>query len=116
MKRTIKKLLLLILLITLVLNLLNFNYKVEAKTNGYTPDTAIEYVKSLLGQSIDVDGVYPGECVDLIMAYELELSGTYYQMDGLEFKVLLLKKEIFLYTYKVLEMKMDMLLYMNQIM
>jgi len=78
MKRTIKKLLLLILLITLVLNLLNFNYKVEAKTNGYTPDTAIEYVKSLLGQSIDVDGVYPGECVDLIMAYELELSGTYY--------------------------------------
>ena len=66
------------LLITLILNLFNFSYKVEAKTNGYTPNTAIEYVKSLIDQSIDVDGIYPGECVDLIMAYERELSGVYY--------------------------------------
>lgn len=78
MKTKIKKILILILLATLILNLFNFSYKVEAKTNGYTADTAIEYVKSLIGRRIDVDGIYPGECVDLIMEYERELSGVYY--------------------------------------
>ena len=82
MKTKMKKLLLTILLITVVFSLFNFNYKVEATTNGYNADTAIEYVKSLLGQSINVDGVYPGECVDLIMAYERELSGEYYSGNG----------------------------------
>lgn len=78
MKRKVKKILLGLILITLILNLFNYNYKVKATTNGYTADTAIEYVKSLIGQSIDMDGIYSGECVDLIMAYENELSGEYH--------------------------------------
>lgn len=77
MKTKMRKLLLMILLIAVIFSLFNFSYRVEANTNGYTADTAIEYVKSLIGQQIDVDGVYPGECVDLIMAYERELSGFY---------------------------------------
>ena len=77
MRKTIKKLLILLVLTVLILSSLNFNYQVEATTNGYTADTAIEYVKSLVGQKIEIDGAYYYQCVDLIMAYELELSGFY---------------------------------------
>jgi len=76
----IKKIILTMLIFTIFLtsaNLYNFN-SVEATTKGYTPDTAINFVKSLINKQIDVDGAYPGECVDLIMAYERELSGVYY--------------------------------------
>ena len=78
MKKTIKKVLILILLTVLMLSSLNFSYQVEATTNGYTADTAIGYVQSLVGQSIEVDGAYYYQCVDLIMAYQRELSGVYY--------------------------------------
>ena len=78
MRKTIKKLLILIVLTVLILSSLNFNYQVEATTNGYTADTAIEYVKSLVDQRIDIDGVNGCQGVDVIMAYELELSGVYY--------------------------------------
>lgn len=80
-----KKMILMMILITLILNWFNFSYKVEATTNGYTPDTAIEYVKSLIDQTIDMDGIYPGECVDLIMKYEKELSGTYFNGNGADY-------------------------------
>lgn len=72
MKIKIKKILILILLATLILNLFNFSHKVEAKTNGYTADTAINWVASRVGSPVG-----SGECVDLINAYEQELSGTY---------------------------------------
>ena len=77
MKKISIKILATILVAILMIANFSFISTVKANTNGYTPDTAIEYVKSLIGQQIDVDGAYPGECVDLIMAYEKELSGFF---------------------------------------
>ena len=78
MMRTLLKKSLIVLMICLF-NIIFSNFNVvEATTNGYTPDTAIEYVKSLLGTPIDIDNAGGNQCVDLIMQYEKTLSGVYY--------------------------------------
>ena len=41
----------------------------EAKATSKTSDEAINWVKSQVGNSIDADGAYGAQCVDLIRAY-----------------------------------------------
>ena len=48
----IKKLLILILLTVLIVSSLNFNYQVEATTNGHTQDDAIVWVNSKLNTKL----------------------------------------------------------------
>ncbi len=71
MKTKMKKLLLTILLITVVFSLFNFNYKVEASTNGMTQDDAINWVKSKIDKVIG-----SGQCVALISEYYMALGQT----------------------------------------
>ena len=63
MKKT-KKILLVMLLMTLILNVFSSNANVEASTNGHTQDDAINWVNSKVDTTIQ-----PGECVSLIAEY-----------------------------------------------
>lgn len=67
--RKAKKTFVLMLAITLILNLFNFNPKVEASTNGHTADDALNWVKSKLDIKVG-----SGECVALIAEYYLYLG------------------------------------------
>ena len=44
-------------------------FQQKIKATSRSADEAINYVKSLIGQSIDKDGAYGAQCVDLILAY-----------------------------------------------
>lgn len=66
-----RKMLLVMVIITLILSLFKFNYKVEASTNGMTQDDAINWVKSKLDTTIG-----SGQCVALISAYYEALGQT----------------------------------------
>ena len=67
----IKKLLILILLTVLIVSSLNFNYQVEATTNGHTQDDAIVWVNSKLNTKLG-----SGQCVALITEYYTYLGHT----------------------------------------
>ena len=66
MKGIKKALCLLVLLFSLALALpVNAN----ASTNGHTAQEALAWVKAQVGKSLDYDGVYGAQCVDLIKYY-----------------------------------------------
>lgn len=75
-----KRILAILLLIAIIFSMFNLNYEVEANTNGYTADTAIDWVKSKLYTTVG-----SGECVALIMAYELELAGFHSTGSGVDY-------------------------------
>ncbi|SEP63643.1 Uncharacterized conserved protein YjdB, contains Ig-like domain [Lachnospiraceae bacterium RM5] len=64
-----KKVSILIIMIMVFNVLSGFYSKREVYATSRTPDEAINYVKSLLGQSIDADGYEGAQCVDLILKY-----------------------------------------------
>lgn len=66
MKRTISIILCMVLLVSIVPAT---KIKVNAATNGKTATDAINWVKAQVGKSIDYDGVYGHQCVDLTKAY-----------------------------------------------
>lgn len=41
----------------------------QAATNGHTQDEAVEWARNKIGTSIDYDGAYGAQCVDLIFMY-----------------------------------------------
>lgn len=60
-----------LILITLFLG----NRCVFAETNGYSRDSAVEYVESWVGTGYDVDGSGKFDCVDLAKKYFLDVGG-----------------------------------------
>lgn len=60
--------------LTLLLSLLLLPGKASAQTDGKTAEDAIEWVQEQVGTSIDVDGAFGAQCVDLIKAYYLFLG------------------------------------------
>ena len=48
---------------------LSYGIKVHASTNGHTQSEAVSWANSQLNQSLDYDGRYGAQCVDLIMYY-----------------------------------------------
>lgn len=60
-----RKLVSLLLMLALCVQMLT----VPAAATSKTPDDAINWVRSLVNQSIDMDGAYGAQCVDLILAY-----------------------------------------------
>ena len=62
-KRILSMLLVLMMVVSLV------PISASASTNGHTAQEALAWVRSQLGKSLDYDGVYGAQCVDLIKYY-----------------------------------------------
>ena len=62
-KRVLSLLLVLLMVVSLV------PISASAATNGHTAQEALAWVRSQLGKSLDYDGVYGAQCVDLIKYY-----------------------------------------------
>ena len=62
-KRVLSLLLVLLMVVSLV------PISASASTNGHTAQEALTWVRSQLGKSLDYDGVYGAQCVDLIKYY-----------------------------------------------
>ena len=62
-----KKILSLLLVLLMVVSLVPIS--ASASTNGHTAQEALTWVRSQLGKSLDYDGVYGAQCVDLIKYY-----------------------------------------------
>ena len=71
-----KRVLSLLLAVMMIVSLVPMN--ASASTNGHTASEALTYVKSLLGQALDYDGVYGAQCVDLIKYYYAYLGCASY--------------------------------------
>ena len=50
-------------------NSLNSDYGIATYSTNRTQSQAIQWVKSQVGKSLDMDGAYGAQCVDLILAY-----------------------------------------------
>ena len=62
-----KRILSLLLVLLMVVSLVPIS--ASASTNGHTAQEALTWVRSQLGKSLDYDGVYGAQCVDLIKYY-----------------------------------------------
>ena len=66
------------LLLSLVFVLAVIPMSASASTNGHTAQDALSWVRSQLGKSLDYDGVYGAQCVDLIKYYYAYLGCASY--------------------------------------
>lgn len=80
-KYYVKRMVCLSLIIALLMT--GLPYKVCA--TGRTADEAIAWAQSMVGKSIDVDGYYGAQCVDLIMAYYDYLEGYHVSGNGCDY-------------------------------
>ncbi len=66
------------LLLSLVFVLAVIPMSASASTNGHTAQDALAWVKAQVGKSLDYDGVYGAQCVDLIKYYYAYLGCASY--------------------------------------
>ncbi len=71
MKKTVKKLLALLMCLTMIICMVPVT---ASAALSKTSSDAISWVKSKKGQTLDYDGVYGGQCVDLIYYYYVYLG------------------------------------------
>lgn len=70
MKHKFKKFISILLAFIIMLSVINMAlFSVGAAGTSRTQAEALAWVKSVVGKSIDADGVYGAQCVDLILAY-----------------------------------------------
>lgn len=70
MKHKFKKFISILLALIIMLSVINMAlFSVGAAGTSRTQAEALAWVKSVVGKSIDADGVYGAQCVDLILAY-----------------------------------------------
>lgn len=55
--------------IVLVVIMIIMPIQLQVSATSRTAEEAINWVKSKLGQGLDMDGAYGAQCVDLILAY-----------------------------------------------
>ena len=74
----------LLLAVLMVMTLVPFS--ASAATNGHTAQEALTWVRSQLGKSLDYDGVYGAQCVDLIKYYYNYLGcASYARGNGVDY-------------------------------
>ena len=66
------------LLLSLIFVLAVIPMSASASTNGHTVQDALAWVKAQVGKSLDYDGVYGAQCVDLIKYYYAYLGCASY--------------------------------------
>lgn len=75
-KKVLSALLVAVMLLLTSIPAVNLTLTASAATNGKTQSQAVEWANSKVGQSLDYDGAYGAQCVDLICFYYSFLGNT----------------------------------------
>ncbi len=80
MRKRLEKLLAMLVLVFSITIL--YNAAAAKAATNHTLEEALAWVESVLGQTLNPDGIYPGECVDLILSYYDFLQGNHSGIRG----------------------------------